>query len=219
MKSSLIIISILFLLFSCKGNINENENLEKETPNTSDRLDLIPEPDKELREAYEKSIVHKLNTFCFFKLDDKYSVEKDSLVIMNWLNEKSLAIIQNDTLVNIFNQEGGGPNGAQWNPSTDLYIGISLGSDEFTEIPKLYINGKLFEEETQQQSPNLVWYVLNQDFWNKEVIEIDSPEYLREIENGNFKIEDNLLSGEIFKIEITYKDESLIKYFHAAYGE
>lgn len=83
----------------------------------------------------------------FFKLDDKYSTEKDSLVINTWLKEKSIKILRKDSAENIFTQNGGGPNGSQWNPATDLYIAVSTASNELTEVPKIYVNGKLHQKQ------------------------------------------------------------------------
>ena len=108
----------------------------------------------------EKNIDQKLNAYCFLKLDDKYSTEKDSLVINTWLKERSLEIQTNNSIVNIFTQNGGGSNGSQWNPATDLYIAISIPLNELTEIPKLYVNGELYQNQIYIFTPHLSWYAV-----------------------------------------------------------
>ena len=58
-----------------------------------------------------------LASYCFYELDNKYSAEKNNQVINNWLNKKSNFVLSNETIDNIFDHNGGGPNGAEWNPS------------------------------------------------------------------------------------------------------
>lgn len=197
------------MCISCKRNKKVNSTLLKEIVNS------------------EKDIEQKLSAYCFFKLDDKYSTEKDSLVINTWLKERSITILTNDSTENIFTQNGGGPNGSQWNPATDLYIAISTSSKELTEIPKFYINGKLYQKQIYKYRPHLIWYVVKQDFWEREIREIESidiekmysPQFLNGIKNGEFSPYVNLNDGEILKFEISHKEENLIKFFHATYGE
>ncbi len=175
----------------------------------------------------EQGIGQKLNSYCFFELDDKYSIETDSLIINRWLKEKSTLLLKSDSVKNIFNQDGGGPNGSQWNPSTNLYLAILTTSNRYTEDPKLYINGKLYKRKIYEFNPYLSWYLIRQDFWEKEVKEIDSidikkmylPEFLNGIKNGEFNPSEDLDYGKILRFEIFYKEEKLTKFFHATYGE
>lgn len=209
MRLILVTFLTIWMLISCQGNKKENSTITKKILNS------------------EKGIEQKLDAYCFFKLNDKYSTEKDSVVINTWLKERSIAILTNDSIENVFNQNGGGPNGAQWNPATDLYIAISISSNELTEIPKLYVNGKLYQKLIYKYQPHLIWYVLKQDFWEREIRKIDAPdvkqmyslELLNGIKNGEFNTMVDLDYGEILKFEITYKEEQLTKFFHATYGE
>ena len=194
---------------SCKGNkIEHHKTLEKVS-------------NSEIAKKQE------VKAYCFFELDDKYSEDKDSLVIKNWLKEESRLILKNDTIGNVFGQNGGGPNGAQWNPSTDLYVAILKPSNELHELPKLYLNGKSFTNQFYKYSPVLSWYLVKQDFWEQELREIDatdikkmfSSEILRGIETGEYFPMTPLNYGEILKFEIRYKEEALTKFFHATYGE
>lgn len=175
----------------------------------------------------EKNIEQKLNAYCFFELDDKYSEEKDSLVINSWLKEKSLLVLKNDSITNIFDQDGGGLNGSQKNPFTDLYVAIMTPSNESTEMPKLHLNGKLYEEQVYRHSPNLIWYAIKKEFWERELKNIDPaaiekmypPDYLKAIKNGEFSPNADLNEGEILEFEIIHKEEKITKFFHATYHE
>lgn len=200
---------IVLVFISCQRNKKENPAIIKEIENV------------------EKNVEQKLAAYCFFKLDDKYSIEKDSLIINNWLKEKSQVLLKEDSIPNIFSQNGGGPNGAQWNPSTDLYIAILTHSKESTETPKLYINEKSYKKQVYSFSPRLIWYAVKQSFWKQEVKEIDSldiqkmypPEFLNGITNEEFHPVADLKYGKILKFEISYKEAKLTKFFHATYGE
>ncbi|GGX34091.1 hypothetical protein GCM10007384_38430 [Aquimarina muelleri] len=194
---------------SCQRNKKENPTIIKRIENV------------------EKNVEQKLASYCFFKLDDKYSIEEDNLIINTWLKEKSQVLLKNDSIPNIFSQNGGGPNGAQWNPSTDLYIAILTHYKESTEIPKLYINEKLYKKQVYPFSSHLIWYEVKQSFWEQEVKEIDSSdiqkmypsEFLNGISAGEFNPVADLKYGKILKFEISYKKEKLTKFFHATYGE
>ncbi|MCX2764810.1 hypothetical protein [Aquimarina muelleri] len=209
MKVIIVHFLIVLVFMSCQRNKKENPTIIKRIENV------------------EKNVEQKLASYCFFKLDDKYSIEEDNLIINTWLKEKSQVLLKNDSIPNIFSQNGGGPNGAQWNPSTDLYIAILTHYKESTEIPKLYINEKLYKKQVYPFSSHLIWYEVKQSFWEQEVKEIDSSdiqkmypsEFLNGISAGEFNPVADLKYGKILKFEISYKKEKLTKFFHATYGE
>lgn len=196
---------IIFVCLSCKENKKEHVTIVNS----------------------ENNLEQKFNAYCFFKLDDKYSTEKDSLVINSWLKEKSLLILTKDSLTNIFSQNGGGPNGSQWNPATDLYVATVTSSLPATKTPKLYINGKLSSKQIYKYNSNLTWYVVKKDFWEKEIRKINStdmqklysPELLNEIKENNYHSIEYLTQGKILKFEIANNKEKLTKFFHATNGE
>jgi len=72
MKLTVVIFLLIIALISCRENKQEDSPIAREILNS------------------EKGIEQNLNAYCFFKLDDKYSTEKDSLVINTWLKEKSI---------------------------------------------------------------------------------------------------------------------------------
>lgn len=202
----------LIVFISCqkneekKSSCQEIENTQKETVLKNESLPL--------------------NSYCFFKLDEKYSVEKDSILIHNWLKEKSEIILANNSVENIFSHNSGGPNGAEWNPSTDLYIAV-LSSSKTANKPSLQINGKLYSNTVFNYNENLTWYIVEYDYWKNEALEIDStsikqmyaPEFLNGIKNKEFDLVADLNYGEILKFEISYENKILTKFFHATYGE
>ncbi len=209
MKSTLISLLIVVVFISCQRTKKENATIIKETGNT------------------KPNIEQKLKTYCFYKLDDKYSIEKDSSTINRWLKEKSKLILMNDSLESIFNQNGGGPIGAEWNPSTDLYIAVLTSIKESTNSPKLFINKKPYENNVYEYRPYLTWYLVKQDFWEKEIRKIESNDMeklfptwlLKGIKNGRYNKSVISDFGEILKFDIRYEEQKITKFFHATYGE
>lgn len=204
---------ILVVFISCQKNEGKKSSRQE-----------IEKTPKEIT-LKEKTI--SLNSYCFYKLDEKHSAEKDSTLINNWLKEKSEIILANDSIESIFNQNAGGPNGAEWNPGTDLYIAILSPSKKITNKPSLRINGELYSKSVFEYNDNLIWYLVEYDYWLKEVKEIDSTdikqmythEFLNGIKNKEFSPSADLLYGEILKFEISYGNKELVKFFYATYGE
>ena len=62
--------------------------------------------------------------FLFYQMDDKYSESELTAILVNWMRKRSKLIEQDPGYPNILNQMGGGPNGAEWNPSANLYLAI-----------------------------------------------------------------------------------------------
>jgi hypothetical protein len=67
---------------------------------------------------------------CYYVLNDQYAGSPDSSRLLQWLNPfvqnlSETGIVTSKTLFG----EGGGPNGAQWNPGADLLVAV-------------YVNGK-----------------------------------------------------------------------------
>lgn len=205
-------ILILLVLFSCQENKKEETVTEKEID--TEITDEIIEPD--------------FNAYCFYNLDNKHSTEKDISKIKNWLDEKSEAILNDDSIHNIFNQNGGGINGAQKNPNSDLYIAITTPNRDSTEVPKLYLNGDLYENQVYAYNPNLTWCKVDMDLWDESLKEIESndieimfsEEFSNQSDyNNQSTANEDLFIGQIIKFDITFKDKKLTKYFHAAFYE
>lgn len=204
---------ILIVFISCQKNERKKSSFR--------------EIEKTPKEITLKEETISLNSYCFYKLDEKYSAEKDSILINNWLKEKSKTILANDSIESIFNQNAGGPNGAEWNPGTDLYISILSSSKKTNDKPSLRIKGELYSKSVFEYNDNLIWYLVEYDYWLKEVKEIDSTdikqmfssEVLNGIKNKEFYPVAQLNYGEILKFEISYENKILTKFFHVTYGE
>lgn len=210
MRIALLITIILPLLISCQGKDEDKTNPIENTDSRQDENAL-------------------LTSYCFYTLDDKYSTENDSLIINKWLKEKSDFILKNKSIDNIFTHNSGGPNGAEWNPSTDLYLAIVSQSNAKNsgEIHQLFINTKEYKQKILEYSPNLTWYKVERDFWENEVRAIDSldiremysSDFLEDIKNGDFEPITDLNYGEILKFESVFNGDTLARFFHVTFGE
>lgn len=197
------------MFISCQGKKKENFTNSKEFVNS------------------KTNIKQKIEAYCFYKLDDKYSIEKDSLAINSWLKEKSKLILKNDSIESIFNQNGGGPNGAEWNPGTDLYIAIITSINTSTNVPKFSINGKSYSNKIYEYSPYLTWHKVKRGFWEKEIREIEYHDienlfpvaFSDGIKNGEIDKNWVMEYGKILKFEFTYEEQKIINFFHATSGE
>jgi len=170
-----------------------------------------------------------LASYCFYELDDKYSTENDCEAIDNWLKEKSNLILRNETVKNIFNHNGGGPNGAEWNPSTNLYVAVLYSSISQGRVnkPDLFINGKTYKEKLLEYNSNLIWYRVKQEFWTNEsrtinsldIKEMYSSEFLEDLNTENVQTITDLDYGEILKFRTCHDGDTILNFFHATYGE
>ncbi|TNE54491.1 MAG: hypothetical protein EP338_06655 [Bacteroidetes bacterium] len=208
MKQIQLLLSLLFLA-SCQGD---------------DHLQTAKTPKPKIE---TKPKTHQLSAYCFYQLDEKYSSEEDSSLIVQWMQEKSELILQNKIQGDIFAHEGGGPNGAEWNPSTDLYIALLFPEDKTSSSPKLQLNGRPQNHPVFEYNPHFVWYRVKEDFWVKQLKQMDSTEMraiypdalVKSIETGQFEPIADLMYGEILKFDISFQEESLIRFFHATFGE
>ena len=210
MERSALVTLILFFLFSCK----ENDGNKSDAHLTADI-------------KQKESVL--LTSYCFYELDDKYSSKSDSITIMSWLNEKSNLLLNAESVENIFNHNGGGPNGAEWNPSTNLYVAIMSPPKSNTSIKfaELFINGRPYGEKILEYNPNLTWYRVSRDFWENEsrpitpldISEMYSEDFLNSVKNERAQPITDLNYGEILKFEIFFKSDTLSKFFHITTGE
>lgn len=168
----------------------------------------------------------------FYKMDDKYSVEKDSQMIRQWIHSKTETIIANNIEFNLFDKDrqGGGPNNAEWNSATDLYLAISLPGKINPEDLKILINGNQFIPRspylTQEKPDTVLWVTIPYEHWYKSLRKIKKQEY-KEIYNEDFLdgISDRnmpsapLNTGKIIKLNLNIEKSVSTHYFHVAYGE
>lgn len=160
----------------------------------------------------------KCKAYCFYKLDDKYSIVNDSTTINNWLEKKSINLLNGDFSGDTFHQNGGGPNGSQWNPSTDLYIAILKTKN--SKHQQLYINNTLQERRVFQQNEHITWYKTDVDYWQNALKTIDSTDlklmFSEDIESNPII---PLNSGKVLKCDVVCDTQKLTSYFHATQGE
>ncbi|MEO0404211.1 MAG: hypothetical protein AAF193_05020 [Bacteroidota bacterium] len=119
--------------------------------------------------------------YCYYQLDDKYSVNSDDTAIKSWLESTSDSIIVNRDRLNLFNTFGGGPGGSEWNPSTVLFVGIlNLQSTQNkTWKPELILNGNIKRNAFFTCDSRIVWYRIEKKEWQALL--------KNEEKNGRFK--------------------------------
>lgn len=118
MRRLQILFPIVPFLFSACGENKSNEKVDSIISKTvfvdSSKIQKITElPPRKISEA---------ELACFYVLNDKYAGTPKSEILSKWLetfldsvNGKNI-----DSNDNLFNNGGGGPMGAQWNPNADL---------------------------------------------------------------------------------------------------
>lgn len=168
----------------------------------------------------------------FYKMDDKYSVEKDTQTIQQWMHSKTETIIANNIEFNLFDKDrqGGGPNDAEWNADTDLYLAISSPDKINPEDLKISINNNQFIPHSpfliQKDSPTVLWIKIPYEDWYKALRKIEKHEYkkiygkdfLAGISDGHIPSAP-LNSGKIVKFDFKIRKSCSTHYFHVAYGE
>lgn len=173
-----------------------------------------------------------LVVYGFYKIDDKYSIEKDSQVIRQWMHFKTETIIANNIEYNLFDkgQQGGGPNNAESNAGTDLYMAITLRKKINSEDLKISMNGNRFIPHSpyliQQGSNSVLWIPIPYEYWYKALRKIEkhdykglySEEFLAGINDG-YTPSAPLNTGKIIKLNFNIGESAATQYFHVAYGE
>lgn len=167
-----------------------------------------------------------LSVFCFYKMDDKYAETTDTAEIDNWLKEKNAQIINNVIVNDLFQHNGGGPNGAEWNPGTDLYVAIYQPAQYNNTDLTIKLNDQPVNESPLIRS-HIKWIVLPQRFWQKALSNIRNEDIeplfgkktVDEINRKEYIPAAPLKQGKIFKLTLQMAEMKQIKYFHADFGE
>lgn len=195
---------IYFLLFlvACQSNGDDSVN---ENNNADSNVNLAP-----------------LAVYCFYKLDDKYCEVSDETEIDNWLENKTTSISHNDIRGDLFQHQGGGPNGAEWNPSTDLYIAVNRELNAF----EIQFNAKKLELE-KEAIEGLTWMIVPMTTWFEELTQITEQDWEQMFPNGSTSEDPENIElgiqpprvGELIKISVLSADQNIDRYFYAAFGE
>lgn len=152
---------------------------------------------------------------CYYKLDDKYSTSADSTEINLWWQNKLKDIELKGAQNSLFESKGGGPNGAQWNPSADLYVVATIKKVLTNESIVVELNKKKIQEThvvkivPKDKIGTILYFKIQRTVWEK---------HLRKIKPTN--------AEEMYGVEISTtvkrskKDFTILKgFFRVAYGE
>ena len=194
---------ILFLIVSCQGQVDQpSENLEG-------RKEIIPPA--------------QLEAYCFYKLDDKYCEVTDQAVIQNWKKDKSAALSHHDIRGNLFEHKGGGPNGAEWNPSTDLFIVVNQYTVNF-----LLLQNQLEYKYMSELIDGYTWISLSQNEWEERFVDVTGEHWKEMFPNGPTNESDDFglgnaiqppKTGQVLPLTFLINEDSTTYYFYAAFSE
>jgi len=194
---------ILFLIISCQGQIDQPiEDVE-------DIKEIIPPA--------------QLEAYCFYQLDDKYCEVTDSSVIQNWQDDKSTALSHHDVRGNLFEQKGGGPNGAEWNPSTTLYLVVNQYTLNFK-----FLQNNLEYKYRSELIGGYTWISLSQNEWEERLVDVTDEHWKNMFPDGPTNESDDLglagaiqppKTGQVLPFTFVMNQDSTTYYFYAAFGE
>lgn len=192
----------LFILVSCGSQSDES--------GTTANLDLPDEPKGELM------------AYCFYKLDDKYSETNQATEIEAWLTTKTDNLLLADFRGNLFDRNGAGPNGAEWNPSTDLYVALVNASHE----AEVKVNDAVYKADFTTIR-GVYWFAIPLDDWqgrlkpisDEDVAVMFDKDNQTELATDEVELLQPTGIGEILKFEIKLDNQTAENYFHAAFGE
>lgn len=176
-----------------------------------------------------------LSIGCYYKLDDKYSESEDTTEINNWWRKKLLEFECNGFQNNLFANKGGGPNGAEWNSSTDLYIAATIDKILENETIELELNKKKVSGiKFLKYIPNykigtIIYFKLPKALWERHLRKIDANDFegiygKENVESLKKNSITPLETGKTVEITINIQNGktssfTLTDFFHIAYGE
>jgi hypothetical protein len=171
---------------------------------------------------------------CYYKLDDKYSESEDTAAINSWWQKKLQGIVSSGFQNSLFADQGGGPNGAEWNASTDLYIAATLDQVPQAAPIRLLLNNKqvhgirFFSYIPGNTSGAIIYCRLPKAVWEKQLRKITPADFdgIYEKENVESLRQSSvapLETGKVLEISLHIqagkRSYELTDFFHIAYGE
>ncbi|NOQ72557.1 MAG: hypothetical protein GQ574_11175 [Crocinitomix sp.] len=167
--------------------------------------------------------VSALEVYAFYPLGDKYYVESDSLEIENWLKAKTENLQSQVNGRNVFEHEGGGPNGVEWNAEVDLYLAVNHYGLESYQV---FLNDSLCTFEVIKK-PNIDWIRIPKEFWiprlkpmrNSDLHHLFSNQEMKDERMRMSSSAASLFTGEVIQFVVKTDSIERINYFHVAYGE
>lgn len=169
---------------------------------------------------------------CYYAFEEKYSTPEEKKPESEWLNDLFQRIAKGHIGGNLFSHGGGGPNGAAWNPSNDLYLVIfTADTTAKASNSRLLLNGKanaklkLNAYPSGNKTRTIFYCKVPQKTWEKQLREIKNSDLIPMFGKEKLKeIKENSPAppntGKI--IEFTFVQSSQIKctaFFHAEFGE
>lgn len=194
---------ILLLIVSCQGNADK----------TAEESDHI----------VEDPIQTSLDAYCFYKMDDKYCEVEDQAMLKNWMENKSIALSHHDVRGNLFDRTGGGPSGAEWNPSTAIYLVYTVDPSTV----EVSVNNQPLENESDLVA-GYTWVKIPANQWERLLAPISAADWDEMFPDGVQQEEDYSgvtggisppRIGQIIKFNFQSSSTHKTYFFHAAFGE
>lgn len=172
---------------------------------------------------------------CYYQLDNKYSDITYTNTISEWWYNKEKAISEQGVGSNLFSEQGGGPNGAEWNSETNLYFAALFPKTEeqmHIKAISVYVNDSVSSIERSMQTTPLglmITFSIKKEQWIEYLHEIKPKDYEFLFDQEYLQVPEEELAaplntGEVFKIEVILETldnppAKVSDYFHIAYGE
>jgi len=181
----------------CQSSSNKNRE-NKESDSLSDSIH------SEDQDSFPHTAhIFKRNFACYYLIGDKYSEETDSMTIHTWWTTQLKQFEQNGFTRNLFDRQGPGANGSEWNSSTDLFLAAYFEQDLSTQSLRLLFN--------EQPVPNIQFkkYQLNSDKGCLVYAQVPKKTWISRLKNINESVFREMFGQE--------HADSLIKLGHSEY--
>lgn len=213
-------------LLACNDPVVTKDDIGQTLIDTSAKK---PEPiPKKVKEDTVRSVFG-----CYYKMDDKYSDTQDTAEVNKWWRGRLTGFEEKGIRSNLFTDNGGGPNCAEWNPATDLFFAVAYNQRIQDEKIVLEINKKSIKNIPFSFRPvrwgTLIWFELPRALWEKHQRAIKTAD-LQELYKGeNLDTLKKyspapLETGQVVEITVRVKNNGkdamvFTDLFHTAYGE
>jgi hypothetical protein len=174
------------------------------------------------------------NIGCYYMMDDKYESTPEPSKKTEWIQNKLKEIEKKGGIKeNLFDYNGGGPNGAEWNPSNDLLLIATFKPGEEYDTTLVMLNDQyskipVFHYYPQKSKGDIFYAVVPRKQWEKKLRSITESDFndLYKKKNLDSLRKNNprsLLLGKVVRMGFMLKGpkQSLHIWglFHADFGE
>lgn len=167
---------------------------------------------------------------CFFYLFEKYEQDYDANKVLIWKDSIINLYKEGKPLAehSVFNKNGGGPLGAQWNSNAPIFCVMEISKDSAWNV---YLDDTIinFEKQTESynEQKNIVLFSITAAQWTEALKPITEDDYhevysSEEIENLSSVENSPLGVGEFVKLKIINKSTGEVicdRVLHVAFGE